>query len=425
MTIDSVAPQVKRQRPWLMPLIACVALTLAGAGYFAFGRTNYTVLFTDLQASDAAAIVTQLKKDGVAYRLAQGGATILVQDTKHDAAQLAIAGSGISLNGADGFELFNNADMGLTDFAQKIKYQRALQGELSRTIMMMEGVKEARVHLAIPERSVFRGEQQKGKAAVSITWRSPEFETPSQVWGIQKLVASSVPGLSDGEVVVLNGRGQVVNAYSGQSASPMTTPPSLAQPLNYAPSLTQLREIVGRTLTDQQFDVILEPTSQNVGAPLSQTADNSDTLAEQGGQHAATSNRILVITLAGISSGFKEQIKTDLFVASVIGENDQGLLVFQIDPNLVSPPREAAPSFGGVGEQKSGSAFPRFGITQIPNIMYWVLGLGLAALTLAVIVWAIRRLTKPAMSAQSHEEFAQILKQEFQARFKGATFDAS
>jgi flagellar M-ring protein FliF len=126
MALENQALVPPKRPAWLIPVVLAACLTVLGAGYLAFGRQTYSVLFSDLRAADASAIITQLKKDGVAYRLSQGGATISVPETKRDAAQIAIAGSGLSLNGLDGFELFNNSDMGLTDFAQKIKYQRAL-----------------------------------------------------------------------------------------------------------------------------------------------------------------------------------------------------------------------------------------------------------------------------------------------------------
>jgi flagellar M-ring protein FliF len=418
MSLEAQPLRPQKRPVWVLPLMACIGVTIVGAGYFAFGKTSYAVLFSDLRAADAAAIVEQLKKEGVTYRLSQGGATILVPETKRDVAQLAIAGSGLSLNGIDGFELFNNSDMGLTDFAQKIKYQRALQGELARTIMMMEGVKEARVHLAIPERSVFRGEQLKGKAAVSVIWRAPQYETNSQVWGVQKLVASSVPGLNDADVTVLNGRGQML------SSGLVATNPGDSAPIvqgNYVPSQLELREIVGRTLSAQAFDVALEPISTNA---VSSTAANPG----EPLNGAASLNRIIVTTREALDASAKSQIATDLFIASVIGEGRQDLIAYQIDANLAFSSDQNTQAGGAANPQTLVPATNKgswIGAITSTSILLWVGAMCLIAGALVALYLGAKRVFRPQMSAQAHAEFAQVLKQEFEARFKGASQDAS
>ena len=104
--------------------------------------------------------------------------------------------------------------MGLTDFAQKIKFQRAIQGELSRTIMMMENVRKARVHIAIPERSVFRSQRADAKAAVTLIAKDGGDFNEQSILGIQRVVASSVPGLSLKHVTVVNGNGRIISKIS-------------------------------------------------------------------------------------------------------------------------------------------------------------------------------------------------------------------
>jgi flagellar M-ring protein FliF len=418
MSLEVQPTRLPKRPVWLLPLMACLGVSIAGAAYFAFGKTSYAVLFSDLRAADAAAVVEQLKKEGVAYRLSQGGATILVPEAKRDTAQLAIAGSGLTLNGLDGFELFNNSDMGLTDFAQKIKYQRALQGELARTIMMMEGVKEARVHLAIPERSVFRGEQLKGKAAVSIIWRAPQYETNSQVWGVQRLVASSVPGLSDADVTVLNGRGQMLS--SGMFAkAPSDGAPTVQG--NYVPSQLELREIVGRTLSAQAFDVALQPMSTSTGPSV--TSNSSE--AANG---AGSLNRIIVTTREALDASAKNQIATDLFIASVIGEGREDLIAYQVNANLAFSSDQIMQAGGAANPRNLTPARNKgawIGAIKSTSVLLWVGALCLMGGALVVLYLGAKRLLRPQMSAQAHAEFAEVLKQEFEARFKGASQDAS
>jgi flagellar M-ring protein FliF len=142
-------------------------LILIGAGAIALAvlifllwllvlRTPMVPAFTNLKATDAALIVDELKRQNVPYKLENDGATVLVPQDQVDAARLGILGGDLPLKGTVGFELFSKSDMGLTEFAQKINYQRALQGELARTLMSMSTVESARVHITLPETGVFR-----------------------------------------------------------------------------------------------------------------------------------------------------------------------------------------------------------------------------------------------------------------------------
>ncbi|MEO7680129.1 MAG: flagellar basal-body MS-ring/collar protein FliF, partial [Sphingomonas sp.] len=177
-----IQPAWAPPRQWrlIAVLLAGICLLLA-LGYYWFLRADYTVLYTGLRPADASAIVTQLDAKGLSHRLRDGGTTILVPADQVDTGRLAIAGSDVGAKGAVGFELFNKSDMGLTDFAQKINYQRALQGELARTIMTMDAVETARVHLAIPERSLFRTNRSDPKAAVEVVAKIGQTLTTERV----------------------------------------------------------------------------------------------------------------------------------------------------------------------------------------------------------------------------------------------------
>jgi flagellar M-ring protein FliF len=193
----------------LAGVTALLIVALLVGGWLAT-RPKYEVLFRDLRPADAATIVAQLEKDKTPYRLDDGGATILAPAARIDETRLAIMGADLPLKGTVGFELFNKSDMGLTEFAQRINYQRALQGELSRTIMTIESVDTARVHLTLPEPSIFRADRKPAKASVTLTTRPGRVLTPETVAGIQRLVGASVPDLDIGNVVVLNAQGSLV-----------------------------------------------------------------------------------------------------------------------------------------------------------------------------------------------------------------------
>jgi len=218
------ATSVRQLRIAAIVLVAVVGLL--GGAYYWFLSGDYAVLARGVRPEQAAAMVDELKKDNVAYELRDGGTTILVPTGKFDAARLDVSSGDLPAKGTVGFELFNQSDMGLTDFAQKVNYQRALQGEIARTIMAMDGIAYARVHLALPERSLFRTTTSEPRAAVTLT-PQPGVEIDSdRIAGIQRLVAAAVPDLAIDQVAILNERGQLLTpefsdvpaAASSQSA---------------------------------------------------------------------------------------------------------------------------------------------------------------------------------------------------------------
>lgn len=194
------------------------------AVYFLFLRKEYEVLFRDLRTQDAATIVAQLDKTKTPYKLSDGGTTILVPADLVDATRLNVMSEDLPLKGAVGFELFNKSDMGLTEFAQRINYQRALQGELARTIMTMDGVDTARVHLTITEPTIFRADRKAPKASVTLIPRAGRQLAPETVRGIQRLIAASVPELDVANVVILDGEGQIVSGSPQVSTEDLSTP---------------------------------------------------------------------------------------------------------------------------------------------------------------------------------------------------------
>ncbi|MGQ7829964.1 flagellar basal-body MS-ring/collar protein FliF [Altererythrobacter sp. Z27] len=190
--------------------IICVLSIL----WFAFLRTSYATVYENIRETDASAIVAELDAVGIPYRLENEGHDILVPEDQIAQARVSVAGSNLAMGGTVGFELFNDSDMGLTEFAQKINFQRAMQGELARSIMMMDGIEFARVHLAIPERSIFRAGQESPTAAVSLETTVGKALTDKKIQGIQQLVASSVPGLTVADVAVLSSDGNLVSGIT-------------------------------------------------------------------------------------------------------------------------------------------------------------------------------------------------------------------
>lgn len=187
-------------------------------------RSDYQALFTDLDPRDGAVIVEELKRAKVPYKVAAGGSIILVEEDDVHETRLSLMGRGLPISGGVGFEIFDNKDVGMTEYAQKINYQRALQGELARTIMAFDLVKFARVHLVVAESSIFKRDKIRPKASVSLVVRPGGNLTNEQVSGIQHLIAASVPGLDSNMVTVLDQRGVTLSvAVDGDDNAAMAS----------------------------------------------------------------------------------------------------------------------------------------------------------------------------------------------------------
>lgn len=317
---------------WLAP--AGVFLALAGAAaiaYFLLLREDYAVLYQDLREDDAAAVARELGAQHVRYRLANGGADILVPASNLDQVRLDIASSDVAIEGLEGFELFDQSDMGLTDFAQRIKYQRALQGELARTIMRMDGVVDARVHISMPERTLFRSERRNAEAAVAVVTRRAQDLTPARVVGIQRLIAASVPDLASSDVVVLDGRGAPITG----------TDPIQAQQQAYGPLRefeALARQAAHRAIPYQSFDVVvaIEPPSL-YGA--SEEANLPPTIL------------YTIITPFSLNSNEQARIRSEFARAGLFTDTDPAHLRFERGSVTAPSSRVPAPTPLRTGEE--------------------------------------------------------------------------
>ena len=190
-------------------LLAGVAVIVAAAAGLAIwsSSTDYQVLFTHLSEGDAAGIVEQLKHQKIPYRLADGGTTVKVPAGQVYETRLTLVSDGVPLSGGVGFEIFDRQGFGATEQSQRVEYQRALQGELARTIDAIDSVKSSRVHLVMPENTMFKRDREEARAAVSLTLKPGTSLTAEQTAGIQRLVAASVSGLDASKVVITDQRG--------------------------------------------------------------------------------------------------------------------------------------------------------------------------------------------------------------------------
>lgn len=177
-----------------------------GAAVWSFSK-SYEVLFSDMLDQDAAGVIAELERIGVDYKMIAETNQILVPEDKVHQARMQLMESGIPFQGGIGFEIFDNSDFGMTEFAQKINFQRALQGELTRTISSLTEVKFARVHLVMQESSLFKQKQEAPRASITLFMSKGKKLNDAQIMGIQRLVAGSVPGLTSDNVTVVDESG--------------------------------------------------------------------------------------------------------------------------------------------------------------------------------------------------------------------------
>ncbi len=272
----------------LSALFGTAALVAVLAASWMWATTpEYRVLYSNVSDRDGGAIVAALGQMNVPYRFTEGGGAILVPAGQVHDARLRLASQGLPRGSVVGFEVMETQKLGVTQFQEQINYQRALEGELARSIQSLAAVRAARVHLAIPKPSVFLRDQQKPTASVLLSLHAGRSLERRQVAGIIHLVASSVPQLSAREISILDDAGTLL---SGPQTSEGLDPSQLAQ-------VQQIEATYGRRILD-----ILEPIvgRGNVHAQVSVDMDFSvtESTAEiytpnQGGGAAAVRSQQL------------------------------------------------------------------------------------------------------------------------------------
>jgi flagellar M-ring protein FliF len=210
--LSSLSPRQKR----LIVLAVPVFLILAAAGSYLFKQGYYSPLFTNLSPQDGAAVIRELEAEKIPFQLRGDGSVIAVPRQIVYEARLKLAGKGIPVGGGVGFEIFEKTSFGMSEFTQQVNYLRALQGELARTINVLGAVQSSRVHLALPSRSSFLGDEEKPSASAVIELKPGYHLTTEQVDGIIHLIATSVPKLVPERVTVLDTSGRTLR---GQPAA--------------------------------------------------------------------------------------------------------------------------------------------------------------------------------------------------------------
>ncbi|UYK98200.1 flagellar basal-body MS-ring/collar protein FliF [Pantoea stewartii] len=230
-----------------IPLIVAAAAAIAVVfALVLWAKTpNYSVLFSNLSNEDGGAIVTQLTQMNVPYRFADNGGALMVPEDKVHELRLRLAEQGLPKGGNVGFELLDKEKFGISQFSEQVNYQRALEGELARTIESLGPVKTARVHLAMPKPTLFVREQKAPSASVTLTLQPGRALDEGQIQAITHMVSSSVAGLPPGNVTVVD-----------QSGHLLTRSDAVGRDLNDA-QLKYAAEVEARY--QQRIEAILNP----------------------------------------------------------------------------------------------------------------------------------------------------------------------
>ncbi len=193
--------------------IPLMILSLGALAIIYLSQENYTVLYTGLSPEDLNSIITELDKQGINYKISPDGRTIYVPESIARELRLKLAAKGIPKRGIVGYEVFDKSGIALSRFQQLVNFKRAIEGELAKTIMSLECIDYARVHIVLPERSLFIREEGEAKASVFVELKPGCELSPEQVKAIRNLVAGSVDKLKPSQVVVIDDKGRDLTAF--------------------------------------------------------------------------------------------------------------------------------------------------------------------------------------------------------------------
>ncbi len=246
-------------------------------------KTRYKTLYTDLNKEDSKQIAVLLEQNKISYQLSRDGKTVRIPEDMVEQWRLKLATLGVSFSGSVGYEVFDKQSFGTTSFVQKVNKQRALEGELVKTISYIKGVKRARVHLSIPESSPFVSEKKPPSASVVLELDRGVLLTEPEIKGIGSLVSSAVEGMRPENVIILDHRGKKLSDNIGD---PMTS--HTANRLGLEAKLNrqyekQIEEILSRVVGDgkvvAKVSVNMDFT-QSVSTSTNFNSENAAVLSE-------------------------------------------------------------------------------------------------------------------------------------------------
>jgi len=234
--------------------LALIMLSSIVAGSFYISKPSMVPLFSNLSQEDAGGIITKLKESKIQFEITDGGRTIKVPEKDLYETRLALAGQGIPQGGSIGFEIFDKSFFGMTEFNQRLNYQRAMQGELERTIRQVSSVEQARVHLVLPEKTLYSDKEKEPTASVVLKLKPGARLEKAQVKAIVNLVKTSVEGLKDNNISIVDTNGRILSSVYDEEGFSFT--PEIVN------SQFELKKLAERNVRDEvssMLDRVLGP----------------------------------------------------------------------------------------------------------------------------------------------------------------------
>lgn len=192
-------------------LFAILGMALVGSVVYFMNRVEYQALYRDLNPEDAQAIAAKLKEEKKDFTVEGTSILVAAPKTEIDKLRLEIAGSGLARSGKVGYEIFDKSQFGMTDFTEQVNLQRALEGELARTISSLSEISQARVHIVLPKDSIYEDKKEEAKASVVLALKRGAELSKSSVAGIKGIVANAVPGLRSQSVSIVDEEGRLLS----------------------------------------------------------------------------------------------------------------------------------------------------------------------------------------------------------------------
>jgi len=254
-------------------------------------QPDYRVLLSNYSDKDGGAVVAALEKLGVPYKFSEGGSAILVPAEHVHTARLKLASEGLPKGGNMGFELLENQKFGVSQFVEQVNFQRALEGELERSIQSIAAVQMARIHLAIPKQSVFVRDQQRPTASVLLNLHGGRTLDAQQVGAIVHLVASSVPNLPAANVTVVDQNGNLLSDTAKKTATNSLDPTQLKYVEDMQASIARRVEsiitpIVGAKNVRAEASAVIDFSSTEQAAEVYKPNTKSDDMSIRSMQNS-------------------------------------------------------------------------------------------------------------------------------------------
>ncbi|MFH1374451.1 MAG: flagellar basal-body MS-ring/collar protein FliF [bacterium] len=260
----NIAEYVGRMTPsQVMMLLGVVTGIIAGA-FFAVGWVNditYSRLYSNLDNTEAGEVIAYLNESRIPFQLSDGGGTISVPSDEVYKTRISLAAEGLPRSGSVGYSVFDQNNLGMTDFLLNLNFRRALEGELTRTIMQLNEVSAARVHIVMPKDRLFKQDQLEPTASVVLKFKSHSELSRQKIAGITHLVASSVEGLQPDKITIVDYDGNLLS--SGRSADVMA---------GLSSNQLEVRQLVEKYL-ESKAQTMLDDVLGNGTAVIRVTAD--------------------------------------------------------------------------------------------------------------------------------------------------------